>query len=70
MDQAIGTANIDESAELPQTRDPSVSDLTFFQLVDHFAYRRGLSGLDGSPVLLYQNVEQWQLGAQTPAEAK
>jgi hypothetical protein len=47
-----------------------VAVIPLFQLVDHFAYRKGLAGLGGSPASLYENVEQWQINPQTPAEAK
>ena len=47
-----------------------VAVIPLFQLVDHFAYHKGLQGLSGNPVSLYENVEQWQLNPQAPAEAK
>lgn len=45
-----------------------VSVLPLWQLIEHFAYHRTLKGLEGSPVLLYQNVEQWQGKVIVPKE--
>ncbi|MBN2024610.1 MAG: hypothetical protein JW809_17660 [Pirellulales bacterium] len=44
--------------------------IPLWQLVDHFACHRSLSGAGGRPVSLYQNVEQWQAAPQAAAEAK
>ena len=42
----------------------NVSVLPLWQTFDHFAYRRGLEGVGGSPLSLYQDVERWRIGSQ------
>ncbi len=39
-----------------------------WQLTDHFAYHRSLKGVGVRPVLLYQNIEQWQPAFYFPSE--
>jgi hypothetical protein len=41
-----------------------------WQLTDHFAYQRTLTGVGMEPVSLYQNVETWQPPTRHPAEER
>ncbi len=45
-----------------------VAIVPLWQLTEHFAYRRNLRGIGTRPVSLYQNVEQWEIAFQYPAE--
>jgi len=45
-----------------------VSVVPLWQLTDHFAYHRALTGLGTRPVSLYQNIEKWHLGFHYPTE--
>ncbi|MDZ4658038.1 MAG: ABC transporter substrate-binding protein [Bythopirellula sp.] len=42
--------------------------IPLWQTVNHFAHRRALAGLSQTPVSLYQDVSQWQVGYQTAEE--
>jgi hypothetical protein len=41
-----------------------------WQLTDHYAYQRSLSGVGMEPVSLYQNIEKWQPPTQYSAEER
>ena len=41
-----------------------VAVIPLWQMTDHFAHCRGLTGLGERPVLLYQNVEQWRISPE------
>jgi len=41
-----------------------------WQLIEHFAYQRGLKGVGSRPVSLYQNVERWEPATRYAAEEK
>ena len=45
-----------------------VSVIPLWQLVDHFAYRRELRGIEEKTVRLYQNVENWKTTPQPAPE--
>lgn len=38
-----------------------VSVLPLWQIVDHFVYRVGITGVNPEPVQLYQNIEKWRV---------
>ena len=38
-----------------------VSVLPLWQIVDHFVYRVGITGINEQPVQLYQNIEKWRV---------
>ena len=42
--------------------------IPLWQMTDHFAYHNSLQGVGESISTLYQNVEQWQVQPQIPAE--
>ena len=48
--------------EIHQVAFNDLPVIPLWQTVDKFAYRRGLPGISKSPVSLYQNVADWQLG--------
>lgn len=45
-----------------------VAVVPLWQLAEHFAYQKGLSGIGARPVSLYQNVEQWECSFRYPGE--
>jgi ABC-type transport system substrate-binding protein len=45
-----------------------VTILPLWQMIDYFAYHRGLQGVRDRPVFLYQDVEQWRVVPPTPQE--
>jgi ABC-type transport system substrate-binding protein len=45
-----------------------VSIIPLWQMTEHFAYHRSLKGIEPSPVLLYQNVENWKASVRVPVE--
>jgi ABC-type transport system substrate-binding protein len=45
-----------------------VAIIPLWQMPEYFAYHRSLKGIDPSPVLLYQNVENWKASARVPME--
>jgi ABC-type transport system substrate-binding protein len=45
-----------------------VSIIPLWQMTEYFAYHRSLKGIDSSPVLLYQSVENWKGSVQVPVE--
>ena len=45
-----------------------VSVLPLWQITEHFAYRKWLAGPKPQTVLLYQDVERWQLGSRRGSE--
>jgi ABC-type transport system substrate-binding protein len=45
-----------------------VAIIPLWQIAEHFAYHRSLKGIGTKPVLLYQNVEEWQGSVRIPAE--
>ncbi|MBI2823161.1 MAG: hypothetical protein HYX69_00565 [Planctomycetia bacterium] len=45
-----------------------VTIVPLWQLVEHFAYRKSLTGAGTRPATLYQNVEQWQATVPLPEE--
>jgi len=44
--------------------------IPLWQLIDHFAYRRSLTGVGSLPVSLYQNVDEWEPSTQYAVETK
>jgi peptide/nickel transport system substrate-binding protein len=46
----------------------SVPLVPLWQLTDHFAHRRNLTGLGDAPVQLYQNVQQWRSPLMLPPD--
>jgi len=45
-----------------------VAILPLWQMTDHFAYRKSISGMGRLPVTLYGNVERWQVTLEYPQE--
>ncbi len=45
-----------------------VSVIPLWQMVDFFAYQRGLQGLPNRPVFFYQDVDQWRVIPPAPQE--
>jgi hypothetical protein len=37
--------------------------IPLWQTVNYFAYRKSIAGIGENPVVLYQDVEKWQLTA-------
>lgn len=76
MTQAL--RQLDEAVDWTQAREclhrihriavNDVSILPLWQLVDYFVCHESLRGVAARPVSLYQNVEQWRLPFQYPAE--
>ena len=55
---------------LPQVHRIAHDDVAvvpLWQMLDHLAYRKNLRGVGTRPVLLYENVEQWQTAALKPS---
>jgi ABC-type transport system substrate-binding protein len=46
-------------AELHEIANHELPVIPLWQTVNFFAYRASLSGIDESPISLYQNIEQW-----------
>ena len=74
----LAAARADDAADWGQVREclrrvhricyDDVTIIPLWQLLDHFAVRRGLQGVGGKAVSLYQNVEQWRPTFQYPSE--
>ncbi len=47
-----------------------VAVVPLWQMTDHLAYHKSLSGIGPQPVLLYEDVEQWQVAFEYPADEK
>ena len=45
-----------------------VAVLPLWQVVDYFAYHKRIENIGERPVWIYQNVEQWRVRAETPAQ--
>ena len=61
VDQAKNWAEARERLqEVHQTAFYDLPVIPLWQTIDHFAYRRNLSGISNETVSLYQNVTQWQ----------
>jgi hypothetical protein len=45
-----------------------VAILPLWQVVDYFAYHKRIRNIGDRPVWLYQNVEQWRIGAEPPTQ--
>ena len=41
--------------------EPQTLVLPLFQVIDHCAYRKGLSGIGDRPAAFYQNIEYWDV---------
>ena len=54
--------------QIHRLADDDTAVIPLWQLTEHFAYHRSLQGLGAKPVLLYQDVEQWQGKFQLPPE--
>jgi hypothetical protein len=50
----------DKLHEIHQLAADEVPVVPLWQLTEFFAYHKSLKGIGHEPVLLYQNVEQWQ----------
>lgn len=48
--------------------DEDMSVIPLWQMNEYFAYHRSLKGMNASPVLLYESVENWKSSAQVPVE--
>jgi ABC-type transport system substrate-binding protein len=55
--------------EIHQIAFEDTSVIPLWQLTEYFAYHRSLRGLAERPVLLYENIEQWQTAPWTPSDA-
>ena len=55
----------DQLVALHRATHNEVSVIPLWQTVDFFVYNKRLQNIGGKPVWLYQNVDQWRLGAQT-----
>jgi hypothetical protein len=55
----------DQLLALHHAAHNEVSVIPLWQTVDSFVYNKRLRNLGERPVWLYQNVDQWRLGAQT-----
>jgi hypothetical protein len=58
----------DVRAKLSEIHDIAFHDLPLiplWQTVNYFAYRSDVRGIGRSPVALYQNVDQWQIGDES-----
>jgi ABC-type transport system substrate-binding protein len=48
--------------------DEDMAIIPLWQMNEYFAYHRSLKGIDASPVLLYQSVENWKSSPRVPEE--
>jgi hypothetical protein len=55
--------------EIHQIAFEDTSVVPLWQMTDYFAYHRSLRGLAERPVLLYENVEQWQTAPWLPGDS-
>lgn len=55
----------DQLVALHRAAHNEVSVIPLWQTVDFFVYNKRLRNIGEQPVWLYQNVDQWRLGAQT-----
>lgn len=51
----------DRLHELHRLMYEEANVIPLWQMVDHFAYQRGLTNVNERPVFLYDNVEQWRV---------
>jgi hypothetical protein len=59
------------NSKLHEIHELSANEVTvvpLWQLTEHFAYHKSLKGIGSQPVLLYDNIEQWQGRLQIAAE--
>lgn len=69
LEQARNWKNVhDRLQRIHRIAHDYVSVIPLWQLVDHFAYRKGLAGIGKGPLSLYQNVERWQVNFYYPAD--
>jgi ABC-type transport system substrate-binding protein len=54
--------------ELHRQLYEDVTVLPLWQMVDHFVYRKGLRGVSGRPIYLYQNIDRWRVSPPVPNE--
>ena len=68
LEQSRNWKNVhDRLQRIHRIAHDDVSVIPLWQLVDHFAYRKGLAGIGKGPLSLYQNVERWQVNFYYPA---
>lgn len=58
----------DALKELHRIVYDDVNVIPLWQVVEHFAHRKWLTGIGPETATLYQDVEKWQVGVRTPAE--
>jgi hypothetical protein len=68
MDQALRELELAEDwkrarqrlLDIHRVAHDDLDIIPLWQIVEHFAYRKGLDGVGTRPAVLYQNVESWQ----------
>lgn len=69
LDQAENWGEVRERlVDIHRAVDYDVALLPLWQTIDFFAYHKRLKNIGASPVWLYQNIDQWRIGAGAGAE--